>query len=120
ARVDTCPVDLQVGPDGRIYYLSGTVAKIAATMDASSPSIVRVDRITGNSAVLHASQSETRQASQWQGDLLRGDFSLPVVDSVTTTRHLRSFNARNLLPTTAYQARVRYQDEDGTWSVWSD
>lgn len=120
ARVDTCPVDLQVGPDGRLYYLSGTVAKIAATMDASSPSIVRVDRITGNSAVLHASQSETRQASQWQVDLLGGDFSLPVVDSGTTTRHLRSFNARNLLPTTAYQARVRYQDEDGTWSVWSD
>ena len=117
------PVDLKVGPDGRLYYLangSGVVAKIAAVEGASQPSIVRVDHVTGNSAVLHGSPSDTRRASQWQVDVLGGDFSSPVVDSGETTSALSSYKAKSLAPTTEYKARVRYRNDDDSWTLWSD
>jgi len=90
------------------------------------PSIVSVDGITGNSAVLHGSPfsdpdvGDTHHASQWQVDVLSGDFSDPVVNSGLRTNALTSFTAHGLAATTQYKARVRYQDQDGALSPWSD
>jgi glucose/arabinose dehydrogenase len=112
------PVNLAVGPDGLLYYLSigdGTLNQIA-----THPSIVSVDAVTDNSAVLHGSAWGPRQASQWQVDLLGADFSAPVVDSGRTTSALSSYEAGGLSGSTTYGSRVRYQDLAGTWSSWSD
>jgi hypothetical protein len=90
------------------------------------PSITEVDEITGNSALLHGSpfadpdDGDTHKASQWQVDLVTGDFSNPVVDSGPRTNALTSFRARGLAAETTYKARVRYQDQDDAWSPWSD
>lgn len=114
------PVDLAVGPDGLLYYLAfweGTVHKIAL---AELPSMNSVDRITGNSAVLHGSVWDGREASQWQVDELGEDFSSPVVNSGRTTSALSSFKATGLNAITTYQSRVRYQDAAGVWSLWSN
>jgi hypothetical protein len=90
------------------------------------PSITSVDGVTGNSAVLHGSPFEdpdpgdVHVASQWQVDVLTGDFSAPVLDSGRRTGQLTSFIANNLPALTTLKSRVRYQDQDLAWSPWSD
>ena len=90
------------------------------------PSITGVDEITGDTAVLHGSPfvdpdaGDTHKESQWQVDLVTGDFSNPVVDSGPRTGALTSFTARGLAGETTYKARVRYRDQDNAWSPWSD
>lgn len=92
----------------------------------STPSIVSVDTITGRTAVLHGSAfsdpdpGDVHAASQWQVDLVSGDFSHPVHDSGRTTLDLTSHRVTGLSATTTYKSRVRYEDADGHVSEWSD
>jgi hypothetical protein len=91
----------------------------------ATPSILFTDQITGKSAVLHGSAfsdpdpASDHQSSQWQVDLVGGNFNNPVDDSGTTTQDLTSFKASGLAALTTYYGRVRYRDDDGNWSAWS-
>lgn len=94
----------------------------------AQPSIVLIDKITGKSARLHGSpfsdpdQDDHQQASQWQADLATADFTNPVRDSGRTDDgdHFNLFRVGGLNATTSYKSRVRYQDNQGAWSPWSD
>lgn len=71
------------------------------------------------SAYNHA-DGDPHAASQWQVDLQAGDFSTPVFDSGDDTTNLTSRNISGLSVGTGYKARVRYKDDDGIYSDWSN
>ena len=86
--------------------------------------LLAVESITGVSAKLRGSafsdaDGDRHASSRWQVDEVGDDFSSPAVDSGKTTDDLTNFKAKNLVPVTAYVARVRYEDSAGTASDWS-
>src|SRR5690606_39600120 len=62
--------------------------------------------------------SDLHVASQWQVDLLSGDFSSPVADSGEDPVNLTWYRVLGLEPMKEYKARVRYLDDSGAWSEW--
>ncbi|SME96379.1 hypothetical protein [Desulfovibrio gilichinskyi] len=62
------------------------------------------------------------QASQWQVDLLSGNFSNPVFDSGPSSVALNSFElpAGYLQVSTIYKVRTRRRLNTGQWSPWSE
>jgi len=62
---------------------------------------------------------DTLAASQWQIRTSSGSYSNPVFDSSTDPSHLTSITLPSLTHSTTYYWRVRYQDNHGTWSVFS-
>jgi hypothetical protein len=74
--------------------------------------------LTG-SAFSDADAGNTHASTQWQVDLASGNYSSPVFDSGEVTTGLLTRAVSGLTASTAYQARVRYRDNTGVWSVWS-
>jgi hypothetical protein len=75
--------------------------------------------LTASSFGLNTPSGETHQASQWQIATDSG-FSSVVRDSGTSTSYKTSWSGFTALNySTAYYARVRYQDSTGDWSNWS-
>jgi len=65
---------------------------------------------------------DTYAASQWQITTMSGDYSDPVYDSgndISDSTYL-SMASGTLEANTTYYWRVRYQDNHGVWSEWSD
>ena len=67
----------------------------------------------------HIGDSHT--ASQWQISSTSGDYSDPVFDSNTDTKHLTRIAIPSgvLEHSETYYWRVRYQDSNDSWSPWS-
>jgi len=59
--------------------------------------------------------------SQWQLTAIAGDYSSPIWDSGVDSHRLTAIGTppATLLYNTTYYWRVRYQDNQGTWSPWS-
>ncbi len=74
------------------------------------------------SAFSDPDSGDTHAASQWQIDDDPWDFSSPAFDSGTDTTNLTSITVPSgkLIDSTLYYWRVRYQDQHGVWSDWSD
>lgn len=73
------------------------------------------------SAFSDIDDGDTHANSQWQIDVSGGDFSSPVWDSGATSTARTSVISQNRLShNTDYDWRVRYQDDSGGWSAYSN
>ncbi len=122
------PSDVSVTTDGGTAVLSRGFA--VTNSPPSAPRNVApaggsgVDSLTptlGSSPFSHPCPARTHGASQWQATGTAGDYSRPVFDSGVDRVSLTSIP----LPADAVEGcascwwRVRYQDDQGTWSDWS-
>ncbi|MDM7998763.1 MAG: hypothetical protein QUS33_01865 [Dehalococcoidia bacterium] len=62
---------------------------------------------------------DSQAASQWQITTISGDYRQPVVDRLESLNSA-IFADERLSPGTTYFWRVRYQDNHGAWSEWSE
>ena len=64
---------------------------------------------------------DTHGASQWQISAVSGDYSSPVIDSLTDSVNLVSIlvPSGRLSYATTYYWHVRHQDDHAEWSAWS-
>jgi len=62
---------------------------------------------------------DSQAASQWQITTTPGDYQDPVVDRVESLNSA-TVSAKTLSLDTTYSWRVRYQDNQGAWSDWSE
>jgi hypothetical protein len=115
-----------VRPQGNAHDVGADESGGSASNEPPArPSISSVDQITGTTAMLHSSafsdpDGDSHAASEWQVDLVGGDFSDPVASSGVTDTDLNAWQASGLSPETTYKSRVRHRDSRGRWSDWSD
>jgi chitodextrinase len=76
-----------------------------------------------SSAFSDPDSGDAHAASQWQLTTMAGDYGIPVFDTVKLTESNPLsvvVPPCTLAPDTTYYWRVRYQDEHGAWSDWSE
>lgn len=74
------------------------------------------------SAFSDPDDGDVHHASRWQVTAISGDYSSPIFDSGDDTVNLSSISMSPGILTceATYYWRVKYQDDKGTWSDWSD
>jgi PKD repeat protein len=72
------------------------------------------------SAFSDPDSGDTHAASRWQIRTAAGNYSSPAFDSGTDTTHLTSILVPALSYSTTYYWHVRYQDDRGDWSSYSN
>lgn len=94
-------------------------ANLSPTAGAVDASLTPVLRSTAFRA---GGSGDTHDASQWQIRAASGDYSSPVFDSAEETLGLLDIAvpAEILGRSTTYFWRVRYRDNHGHWSCWSE
>lgn len=88
------------------------------------PTVIVFD-VTDRTATLEGDayshpQDAEHADSQWRIDEQSGDFSSPVYDETSGEASEGPHIASGLPPDTPLKAQVRYLDENGIWSEWSD
>jgi len=89
---------------------------------ANGASGVSLTPALGASTFSDPDSGDTHGASQWQIDDDPWDFTSPAFDSGTDTTNLTSISVPSgrLTYSKLYYWRVRYQDNYGAWSAWSE
>jgi PKD repeat protein len=87
---------------------------------ANGTSGVSVTPLLQASAFSDPDGGDTHAASRWQITEAAGDYSSPVFDSGADTTHLTGVLVPALSYSTTYYWHVRYQDNRGAWSSYSN
>lgn len=90
------------------------------------PSISSVASVNQNGATVTASPFQdpdvgaTQAGAQFQADEAGGDFGSPASDSGFQSGAVNQWTFTGMAPGTSFVSRVRYRDNVGLWSSWSD
>jgi len=101
----TTPANQPPGQPSNVSPASGGTTSITPTLQSSAFS----DDVW-----------DTHAASQWQATTTAGNYAVTVFDSLRDTSNLTAIVVPALAYSTTYYWHVRYQDNNGAWSAWSE
>jgi len=111
-----------VGRYGTILRLNIGPNKPSIISPANGATNVSLTPVLQSSAFTDPNSEDTHATSQWQITSTPGSYSSPVYDSGTDTANKISLTVPGgtLAANIVYYWRVRYQDNNGAWSDWSN